>query len=114
MRESLGAIDLGRQAADLTIQFIHLLFMCLSLFAGIAVSIEQFRQSLEGNLLPFFQLARALRAPDIQFCRQLVDGLFFFQQFFDRFGLEDRTILFAHGLLGLYFCPFYCPNSWVH
>jgi hypothetical protein len=68
-------VDLGRQPADLTIQFIHLLFRQLGLFADVAVPIEQFGQSLEGYFLPFFQLARM----DAELRRQLVDGLFFFQ-----------------------------------
>jgi hypothetical protein len=42
------------QPPNLAIQFVDLLFMHLGLFAGVAVAIEQFRQSLQGNFLPFF------------------------------------------------------------
>ena len=88
--------------------------MCFGLLADLAFAIEQFWQSLECDLLPFFQLGRTLRAPDTQFCGQLADGLFFFHQLFDRICFEAGTVVFAHGSLGLYFCLFDCPNPWVH
>ena len=84
--------------------------MRFGLLVGFAFAIEQLRQPLQRNLLPLFQL----RWVDAQFRSQLIDGLFFFQQLFDRFCLERRTIVFALSSSGLYFWPFDCLDFGVH
>jgi len=98
----LGAVHLGRQSAYFTIQFIDLLFVLLALLVCLPGATQQFRQTRQGDLFPFFQLRRV----DTQFRSQLIHGLFFFHQLFDRFCLECRTVVFAHRFFETLFSPF--------
>ena len=93
---------MGGQAANLGIQFVHLLLMgsLLRVYCPVIPS-EQATQALQGNGLPLVQLRRmhAVLGCD------LGDGLLFLQNLLHDLGLEVSAKVFSHGVYYILMSP---------